>query len=65
MSKEELDLLQLASGRMAELRARAPQVVRSDTSKTNFGGVQLDDVPHHSLCDAVTPAFSGSANTPK
>ena len=65
MSEEELDLLQLSSCRMAQLRTRAPQVVRSETREANAGGVELDDVPHHSLGHAITPPLSSPANASK
>ncbi len=39
--------------------------MRNETNEADLRGIQLDHVPHHSFCDAVTPALSSSANTPK
>ena len=49
MSKQELNLLQLSSCGVTELRARAPQVVRSETSEARLCGIQLDYVPDDAL----------------
>ena len=39
--------------------------MRSETNEADLRGIQLYHVPHHSFCDAVTPALSSSANAPK
>jgi hypothetical protein len=65
VTEKKLNLLQLSSCRMTELRAGASQVMRSETSKANFRGIQLDHVPHQALCNAVTPALSSSADASK
>jgi hypothetical protein len=62
VSEQELDLLQLSSRRVAELCARAPQVMRGETSKGGFRGIQLDHMPDHAFRDAITPAFGSSAD---
>ena len=65
MSEQELNLLQLTSCRVAELCARSPQVVRGETGKAGFRGIQLDHVPDDALCDPIAPPFAGSADAPK
>ena len=65
MSEQELNLLQLTSCRVAELCARAPQVVRRKTGKAGFSGIQLDHVPDDALRHAIAPPFAGSADAPK
>jgi hypothetical protein len=62
MSEQELNLLQLTSCRMAELRARSPQVVRSKTSKAGFRGIQPNHMPDDAFRDAITPAFTRPAD---
>ncbi len=62
MSEQELNLLQLASRRMAEFRARAPQVVRRKAGKARFCRIQLDDVPNDTLRDAIAPRFTRSSH---
>ncbi len=62
MAKQELDLLQFSSGRMAQFRARAPEIMRRDAPEAEFGGVLLYDVPNQAFGHAVTPALSGTAN---
>ena len=62
MSELELNLLQLSSCGMTELRARAPQMVRSETSEARLCGIQLDYVPDDALRYTITPAFACSAD---
>src|SRR2546425_5782497 len=50
---------------MAQLRARAPQIVRSESGEAEFGSVLLHHVPDYPLRYAVTPALPGSADTPE
>jgi len=57
-----LNLLQLASCGVTELRARAPQIVRSETSEARLCGIQLDYVPDDALRYTITPAFARSAD---
>src|SRR5436305_8506475 len=65
MSEQELNLFQLTSGRMAQFRARTPQIVRRNSGKARFCGIQLDDVPNHALRDPITPPFARPADAPK
>jgi hypothetical protein len=53
MAKQELYLLKFSSGRMAQFRARAPQVMRRDAPEAEFGGILLYDVPNDR---SVTPS---------
>jgi hypothetical protein len=62
VAEQELDLLQLSAGGMAQLRARAPQVMGRDGPEPQFGTVLLHDVPNQAFGHAVTPAFAGSAH---
>ena len=62
MAEQELDLLQLSTGSMAQLRARAPQVMGRDGPEAEFAGVLLHDVPNQAFGYAVTPTFAGSAD---
>src|SRR5215472_10382204 len=50
---------------MAQLRARAPQVMRRDAPKAELGGVPLYYVPNQAFGDAGTPIFSSSADAPE
>ena len=63
MSEQELDLLQLASCRVAELCARPPQIVRGKTGEATLGGIQLDHVPNDAFRDTIAPPFTSSADT--
>ena len=56
----QLDLLQFSAGGVAQLRARAPQVMRCDGPEPEFGSVLLYDVPNQSFGHARTPALAGS-----
>jgi hypothetical protein len=62
MPKQELNLLQLSSCGVAQLRARAPQVMRRETGEADFGRVRLNYVPHYSLRNAITPALPSPAD---
>src|SRR5689334_17416932 len=62
MAEQELNLLQLTSCRVAELRARSPQIVRSETSTAGFRGIQLEYVLDDAFRDAITPAFARPAH---
>ena len=62
MSEQELNLLQLSSCGVTELRARAPQIVRSETGEARLGGIQFDNVPDEALRYTITPAFACSAD---
>ena len=58
VAEKELDLLQLSAGSMAQLRARAPQVMGRDAPEAEFGGVLLDDVPNQPFGTAEPDAVS-------
>ena len=62
VAEQELDLLQLSAGGMAQLRARTPQVMRRDGSEAEFGSVLLHHVPNQSFGHALTPSLPGSAD---
>ena len=55
---KELNLLQLSAGRMAQLRARAPQIMRSESNKAEFLSVMFHHMSHKSLRHAITPPLS-------
>src|SRR5262249_3550557 len=45
----QLDLLKLAAGSAAQLRARATTVMRRDAGNTRSPGVWLEELPHYLL----------------
>lgn len=45
MPEEELNLLQFSAGCMAQLRARAPQIMRRQLGKAELSRVLLYDMP--------------------
>jgi hypothetical protein len=61
MAKEELDVLQLSAGGAAQLRARAPEVMRRDGPESEFGSLLLDDVPNQAFGRALAPKSVGPA----
>jgi hypothetical protein len=63
--EKELYLLQLTACRMAQLRARAPQIMRSESSKAEFLSVMFHYMPHQPLRHVITPPLSSSAYTSK
>ena len=62
MPEKELNLLQFTTGRMAQLCARTPQVVRGQLREPELVGVLFHDVPDHSFRYAVTPVFACTTN---
>jgi len=56
-------LFQFPAGCMAQLRARAPQVMRRHGPETELGSVLLHHAPNQSLGYAVAKRLSGSAHT--
>jgi hypothetical protein len=62
VAKQELNLLDFAAVRVAELRAGSAQIVWSDMLKPSFLTAPLDHVPDHVLRDAVTPEFVGASD---
>jgi len=65
VSQQELNLLQLATARVAQLRAGSPQVMRRDMLQARSLAASLDYVPHHILRDAFPPHLSRSGNPSK
>ncbi len=58
MTQQELNLLKLATARVAQLRTGSPQVVRSDMLQARSLAAGLDYVPHNILRDAFPPYLS-------
>jgi len=58
MPEQELDLLQLATAAVAQLRAGPPQVVRCNMLQAGSLAAGLDYVPHNILRDAFPPHLS-------
>jgi len=65
MPQQELNLLQLATARVAELRTGSPQVMRRNMLQARSLAATLDYVPHHILRDAFSPHLSRSRNSSK
>jgi hypothetical protein len=63
--QQELNLLQLATARVAQLRARSAQVMRRNMLQARSFAAGLDYVPHNILRDAFPPHLSRSGNPPK
>jgi hypothetical protein len=55
MAQQELNLLQFAAARVAQLRAGSPQVMRCDMLQACSLAAALDYVPHDILRDAFPP----------
>jgi len=53
-SKQELDLIQLASGSMAQFRAGPTQIMRRELRDPDLPGVVLHHVPDQAFGDAFT-----------
>jgi hypothetical protein len=65
MPEQELNLLQLATARVAQLRTGSPQVMRRTMLQARCLAATLDYVPHHILRDALSPHLSRSGNPSK
>jgi hypothetical protein len=63
--QQELNLLQLATARVAQLRTGSPQVVRCDMLQSRSLAAGLDYVPHDILRDAFSPHLSRSGDGSK
>jgi hypothetical protein len=61
--REELNLLQLASGGAAEPSAGPPQVLRCEFADANLCRELLDHVPHQLFGDSFAPWPAGAAHT--
>ena len=55
MTQQELDLLQLTTARVAQLRAGSAQVMRRNSLQPRFLAAGLDDVPDDILRDTFAP----------
>jgi len=58
MAQQELNLLQLAAARVAQLRTGSPQVMRCNMLQARSLAATLDHVPHDILRDAFSPYLS-------
>jgi hypothetical protein len=65
MPQQELNLLQLATARVAQLRTSPPQVMRRNMLQARSLAATLDYVPHDILRDAFSPHVSRSGNGSK
>jgi hypothetical protein len=65
MPQQELNLLQLATARVAQLRTGSPQVVGRNMLQSRSLAAGLDYVPHDILRDAFSPHLSRSGNPSK
>jgi hypothetical protein len=65
MPQQELNLLQLATVAVAQLRAGSPQVVRCNMFQARSLAADLDDVPHNILRDTFPPYLVGSRHRSK
>jgi hypothetical protein len=57
MPQQELNLLQLATAAVAQLRAGSPQIMRCNMLQARSLAAGLDYVPHDILRDAFIPSF--------
>ena len=58
MPQQELNLLQLSSTVMTQLRARSPQIVRGDMLQASSLAAGSDHVPDHVLRNTIAPHLS-------
>jgi hypothetical protein len=65
VSQQELDLLQLAAGSVAQTGAGPAGVVGRDTAQPQPSRIRPDDVPHRLLRYAVSPGLSSPAEASK
>ena len=65
MPQQELNLLQLAATRVAQLRTGSPQVMRRNMLQARSLAATLDYVPHDILRDAFSPHLSRSGDPSK
>jgi len=65
VAQQELNLLQLATTRVAQFRASSAQVMRRNMLQARSLAASLDDVPHNILRDAFPPHLSRSGNSSK
>jgi len=55
VAKQELDLLQLATGFVTQLRAGSPEIMGRSSRETAIGRRVFDNGPDHFGCEARTP----------
>ena len=65
MPQQELNLLQLAAARVAQLRTGSAQVMRCDVLQARSLAAGLDHVPHNILRDAFSPYLSHPRDSSK
>ncbi len=65
MPQQELNLLQLPTAAVAELRTGSPQVVGSNVLQTRPLATGTDYIPHHILRNALTPSLVRSGDCPE
>jgi len=65
MPQQELNLLQFATARVAQLGTGSPQVMRRNMLQAHSLAATLDYVPHDILRDAFSPHLSRSGNRSK
>jgi len=65
MPQQELNLLQLATARVAQLRTGSPQVMRRNMLQARSLAATFDYIPHDILRDAFPPHLSRSGNGSK
>ena len=63
MPEKELNLFQFSAGCMAQLGARAPQIMRCQLCNAENSRVLFNDMPDYPLRYAVTPVFTRSTDT--
>ena len=65
VAEQKLNLFDLPATRMAQLRARSPQIVWRDVLQSRFFAAALDHVPDHVLGNRFAPNLSGPAHSAK
>jgi hypothetical protein len=65
MPQQELNLLQLATAAVAQLRTGSPQVMRCNMLQSRSLAASLDYVPHNILRDVFAPHLSRSGDCSK
>src|ERR1700691_2410749 len=63
MPEQKLDLLQFASGQMAQARATAAEVMGSEICDSGPPGSPLHNMPNGFRCDVLPPDRASSANS--
>ncbi len=65
VAKQELNLIQFASGRMIKSRATTPKIMRSQSGDAGSSRILADDMPHHPLGHPGSPNGSGFRHSSK